>query len=48
MMLVVLENPPAADAHDAGGFGDAHGSSGVNARRLMLKMLPALGKTPSS
>ena len=44
MMLAAWGKPPAADAHDAGGFGDAHGSSGVNAGRLMLMMFPALGK----
>ena len=31
----------------AGGFGEKRGGSGVNARRLTLMMLPALGKTPA-
>ena len=34
----------AADAHDAGGFGENWGDCGVNARQLMLMMLAALGK----
>ena len=42
MMLPALGKTPA------GGFGGRRGGSGVNARRLMLMMLAALGKTPSS
>ena len=48
LMLPALGKPPAADAHDAGFFGENRGGSGVNARRLMLMMLLALGNTPSS
>ena len=45
MMLAALGK---TDAHDAGGFGEKRGGIAVNAGRLMLIMLPALGKTPSS
>ena len=34
----------AADAHDAGGFGENWEATGANARQLMLMMLAALGK----
>ena len=52
MMLAALEKiggrlwskRQAADAHDAGGFGEHWCHCGVNARQLMLMMLAALEK----